>query len=78
MVFGVVTPLRLNSAPARLSMEMVRSEPPELVIKRLLDVFNPVDTVPKLMEVGLTAICDCGLTTVADRFTTAGEVPWSA
>jgi len=57
MVLGVVMPLLVKSAPVRVSKEMVRSVVPELVSKRLLVAFNPVDTVPKLMVVLLTDNC---------------------
>lgn len=57
IVFGVFMPLKLKSGPESASTEIVKSAAPELVIKTLLFIFNPVETVPKLTLVGLTDIC---------------------
>ena len=75
MVFGVVIPLIPNSAPLIVMTDTVKSADPALLSVRVALPWSPVDTVPKLIETGLTDICGAAFTPVADRFTTTGELP---
>lgn len=77
-VVGVVIPLTLKSAPVRARREIVRLDAPVFVNIRLFVVFTPVETLPKLIVVGLTESCGCKLTPVADKFTATGVLPPSA
>lgn len=54
IVLGVVMPLRVKSAPVNVKMEIVRSAEPVFDSTRLLVPFRPVETLPKLMDAGLT------------------------
>ena len=72
IVLGVVIPLTPNSAPVNVSMEMVRSAPPEFVIVRLHVPCVPVPTLPKSTDELLGEICARGFTPVALRFSTNG------
>jgi hypothetical protein len=54
MVAGVVIPLTVKSAPVSVSMEIVRLDVPVLLNRRLLVLFDPTDTVPKLTLEGLS------------------------
>ena len=73
-VFGVVIPPTANSAPVKVSMEMVRSTPPTFAIVRLSVPWVPILTLPKSTDELLGAICARGLTPVAVRFSTWGVV----
>jgi hypothetical protein len=57
MVFGVVMPLIVKSAPVSVSKEMVRGVVPVLLSTRLLVLFDPTETFPKLMEDWLKESC---------------------
>jgi hypothetical protein len=50
MVAGVVTPLIVNSVPVSVSKEIVSGVVPVLFTTRLLVLFDPTETFPKLME----------------------------
>ena len=78
IVFGVVTPLMVNSAPVSVSNEIVTSVAPVLLSTRLLLPFEPTDTLPKLTLDALNDNCDCALTADADKFTITGALPPSA
>jgi hypothetical protein len=75
MVAGVVTPLIVNSVPVSVSKEIVSGVVPVLFTTRLLVLFDPTETFPKLMEFWLNESCDCALTPVADRLITTGVLP---
>lgn len=72
----MVIPLIPNSAPVNEINDIVRSEEPRFDSVRLALPFVPVETVPKLSEVGLTDNFGCvPLTAVAERLTATGELP---
>jgi hypothetical protein len=76
IVFGVVIPLIPNSLPVNVIRETVKSADPVLLRVRLALPLSPLESVPKLIEVGDTDNCGCdAATAVADRFATTGELP---
>ena len=75
IVFGVVIPPIVKSAPVTVSSETIRSVVPVLFSTRLLVLFDPTETLPKLIEDWLSDNCDGALTAVAERFTTTGVLP---
>jgi hypothetical protein len=75
MVAGVVIPLTVKSAPVNISTEIVRLDVPVLLKTRLLVLFDPTDTVPKLIDDWLRDNCDCAVTAVAERFATTRGLP---
>lgn len=78
MVLGVVIPLIVNSDPVTAITDTVRFPDPVLFNVRLAVPVSPFDTAPKAMEAGATDNCGCeAATAVAERFTTAGELPLS-
>ena len=77
-VLGVVIPLIVNSEPVTAITDTVRFPDPVLLNVRLAVPVSPFDTVPKAMEAGDTESCGCeAATAVAERLTTAGELPLS-
>lgn len=58
IVFGVVTPLIVKSAPVSVSNEIVRSVVPALLSTRLWLPLEPTDTLPKLRLDALNDNCD--------------------
>lgn len=70
-------PLIANALPVTVTIDTAKSADPVLLKTRFEVLFNPVDTVPQLMEAGATDNCGCDvpLTAVADRFATTGELP---
>jgi hypothetical protein len=75
MVLGVVMPLIPKSAPERDRREIVKSAVPAFEITRLELPIEPTETLPKLPAVVLKLNCGTGVTPVAERFTTTGELP---
>jgi hypothetical protein len=78
IVFGVVIPLSVNSAPVNCSSEMVRSDPPAFVIVKFFVPEVPTLTVPKFTDELLGEICAVGVTAFAVRFNTIGVVAASS
>ena len=78
IVLGVVMPVRVKSASFNVRTETVRSADPVFDKTRLLVLFRPLDTVPKLIDAGLTDSCGVAAVTAdAARSTTTGVVPLS-
>ncbi len=75
MVLGVVMPLIPKSAPESVRRETVKSAVPVFEMVRLELPVEPTETLPKLTAVVLKLNCGSGVTPVADRFTTTGELP---
>ena len=57
IVAGVVSPLTLNAEPVTVSEDTVRLEDPVLLRVRVEVPALPVETVPKLIELGDTESC---------------------
>ena len=74
IVFGVATPLSLNSAPVNVIKEIVRSAVPVFEMVKFAFPVEPSVTVPNWTELLLREICGAGATAVAARFTTC-ELP---
>jgi hypothetical protein len=74
MVFGVVMPLIQKSTPESVRTETDKSAVPVFEMVRLDVPVEPTETLPKLTALELRLNCGCG-SAVADRFTTAGELP---
>jgi hypothetical protein len=75
MVAGVVMPLIPKSAPERVRREIVKFAVPKFEIVRLELPVEPTETLPKFTALELRLNCGCGFAAVAERFTTAGELP---
>ena len=75
MVFGVVIPLIPKSVPESVRTETVKSAVPVFEMVRVDVPVEPTETLPKLTALELRLNCGCGFAAVADRFTTAGELP---
>ncbi len=75
MVAGVVMPLIPKSAPVSVSTETVKFVVPVFEMVRLELPVELTATLPKLTVLELRLICGCAAAAVAERFTTAGELP---
>jgi hypothetical protein len=75
MVLGVVIPLIPKSAPESVRRETVKSAVPPFEMVRLELPVEPMETLPKFTALVLKLNCACGVTAVAERFTTTGELP---
>jgi len=75
IVLGVVMPLIPKSAPESVRREIVKSAVPAFEMVRLELPVDPTETLPKFTALALKLNCGCGVTPVAERFTTTGELP---
>lgn len=75
MVLGVVMPLIPKSAPESVRSEIVKSAVPAFEMVRIELPVEPTETLPKFTALALKLTCGCGVTPVAERFTTTGELP---
>ena len=75
MVVGVVMPLIPKSAPESVRRETVKFAVPKFEMVRLELPVEPTVTLPKFTALVLKLNCGAGVTPVAERFTTTGELP---
>src|ERR1700676_5654548 len=75
MVLGVVIPLTPNSAPVRVSTEIVRSLAPEFDTAMVELLCSAMLTDPKSTDGVLSEIWGCEETPIADKPTIAGLLP---
>ena len=68
-------PPTVNSVPVKVRSEIVRLVVPVLFNSRLLVLFDPTETLPKLMLDWFSDNCACELIAVADKFTVTGVLP---